>query len=653
MDFLAPLFLAGAAAVTLPILFHLIRKTTNEKTIFSSLMFLLPTPPKVTRRSRLDNILLLLLRCAVLCLLAIGFARPYLLRPSAASAPSGPGKKVVVLVDTSASMCRENLWAQARERVDHVLQRMSPADEAALLAFDDRAKEILSTEEWRRTQPSQRRGVAMARLDAVGPGWRGTHLGSALLMAVEGLEEVARGDARVPEVAKEIVVITDLQQGSRLDGLQGFEWPKGLTVRIEPINAKRTSNAGIHLLDEREDLGPAAELNRRIRVVNSSDARKEQFKISWVGATNPPLETYVPPGQSRILQLPPIEARSGELKLTGDDEDFDNRLFWIGTRQAHVNVAYLGSEAENDTTRPLFYLKRGFQQTARQDVRITNQPAGAPLCIVSESTQARPTNGTVLVVMTSPASATMIAQWLNVPQLSCEEAPAQKYSLLVDVDFTHPLFKPFADPRFSDFTKIHFWKHRRLDPQQIPNARVLARFDQGDPALIEVPTEKSKLLILTSGWHPADSQLALSSKFVPLLYSLLEYSSDERPQHLQFEVGQTLPAEFGTPRDAPGIYTAADSQFAMNLTPAESKTTPLPVDELEQLGVPVKLSTPKLAADQQRTAQRFQAAEAENQQKLWRWLILGALAFLVAETFLAARITGPTSAISQSQPEPR
>src|SRR5687767_1668455 len=56
MSFLAPLFLAGALAVALPILFHLIRKTTNEKTIFSSLMFLLPTPPKVTRRSRLDNI---------------------------------------------------------------------------------------------------------------------------------------------------------------------------------------------------------------------------------------------------------------------------------------------------------------------------------------------------------------------------------------------------------------------------------------------------------------------------------------------------------------------------------------------------------------------------------------------------------------------
>jgi hypothetical protein len=35
------------------------------------------------------------------------------------------------------------------------------------------------------------------------------------------------------------------------------------------------------------------------------------------------------------------------------------------------------------------------------------------------------------------------------------------YALFGEVDFTHPIFAPFADPRFSDFSRIHFWKHRR------------------------------------------------------------------------------------------------------------------------------------------------------------------------------------------------
>ena len=76
MSFLAPLFLLGALAVSAPIIFHLIRQTSREKTLFSSLMFLLPTPPRLTRRSRLEHIFLLVLRCTVLCLLALGFARP-------------------------------------------------------------------------------------------------------------------------------------------------------------------------------------------------------------------------------------------------------------------------------------------------------------------------------------------------------------------------------------------------------------------------------------------------------------------------------------------------------------------------------------------------------------------------------------------------
>jgi len=389
----------------------------------------------------------------VLCLLALGFARPYLVRPSNANSASGPGKKVIILVDISASMRRENLWTQARERVTDALQGLTPADEAALVAFDDHATEVMGLDEWRRTQLQERKSVALARLDALAPTWRGTHLGSALLGTVEALLHESRGESRAPEIAREIVLITDLQQGTRLDGLQGFEWPRGIKVRVEQVKAKRVSNAGIHLLEEREDAGPATELNRRIRVVNSGDAKKEQFKIAWIGGTNAPIETYVPPGQSRILQLPPAGPNQGQLMLSGDDEEFDNRLYWVGARQSQIYIPYLGSETEDDTAQPLFYLKRAFQQTARQDIRLTNQiTTNAPLTILSESAGTRRPPGSALVVLRSCASAAIVSQLLGSPQLSCEEASGQKYSLLAEIDFTHPLFKPFADPRFSDFT---------------------------------------------------------------------------------------------------------------------------------------------------------------------------------------------------------
>src|SRR5215472_13616870 len=122
MSFLAPLFLLGGLAVGFPVLFHLIRRTTRQRTQFSSLMFLFPTPPRLTQRSRLEHIVLLLLRSAAICLLAIGFSRPFFKKQANAST-SDSAKRVLVLVDTSASMRRPNLWADAKEKVQSIVRQ--------------------------------------------------------------------------------------------------------------------------------------------------------------------------------------------------------------------------------------------------------------------------------------------------------------------------------------------------------------------------------------------------------------------------------------------------------------------------------------------------------------------------------------------------
>src|SRR4029434_514769 len=101
MSFLAPLFLLGAAAIIGPIIFHLIRQTTREKTPFSTLMFLEPTPPRITRRSRLENLWLLLLRCLIIGLIAFAFARPFFRQTAANTAASSGKQRAVILVDTS------------------------------------------------------------------------------------------------------------------------------------------------------------------------------------------------------------------------------------------------------------------------------------------------------------------------------------------------------------------------------------------------------------------------------------------------------------------------------------------------------------------------------------------------------------------------
>ncbi len=696
MNFLTPLFLLGGLAIAGPILYHLVRRTTRDKTVFSSLMFLLPSPPRLSKRHRLEHILLLLLRCAALALLALGFARPFLKQAPIIDPTAAQPKRIVVLVDTSASMRRDGVWAAARARAEEVLRRAGPADHVALYPFDRQATALVSFEDWNRTAPADRVAFAVGRLGALTPTWAGTHLGNALVTAAEALAE--NEDGKTAPGPRQIVLVSDLQAGSRLDALQAYEWPKGVELIVEAIKARNVTNAGVQFVADGPESTRAADAPVRVRVTNSPESKREQFKLGWTAATgapataaNPsptgeflsaPIDAYVPPGQSRVFSVPVPKGMAGleQISLRGDDEDFDNTAYVIPPAQQRATVLWIGRDVAEDVKQPLFFLRRAFAETPRVAVRIVASAPAAPLlpsdvqaasaifvvdAVSTETATALREQAlagkTVVIAPKSVAFGPTLGALLGRPELTLTEGRTSNYAMLAEIDFQHPLFAPFADPRFSDFTKIHFWKFRKLDASGIIGARVVAKFDSGDPAIVEVPTGKGRIYVLTSGWQPEESQLAVSSKFVPLMWSLLEQAGGVASFATQYAVGDKVPlpadgtattvrpptgaavalaakaGEFA-PTGQPGIYQleggAKPLRFAVNLDANESRTAPLATDELEQLGVPVA----RLKADAAVPAENktlLQGLEAENRQKLWRWFVAATLAVLLIESALA------------------
>ena len=243
--------------------------------------------------------------------------------------------------------------------------------------------------------------------------------------------------------------------------------------------------------------------------------------------------------------------------------------------------------------------------------------------------------------------------------------------MLGDIDFAHPLFASFDDPRFADFTSIHFWKHRQIDVDELPDCRILARFDDGTHAVVTKQMGRGSATLFASGWHPADSQLALSTKFVPLMNGLLELNAGHLDRRRHYTVGDAVPIaaranELATPSImhgpesqtvqltsgqrtftgtvVPGVYRMGDApdvpRFTVGLAAAESRTAPMPLERLESLGIPLKpieTSATKVAAAQRE--RQLKAVELEGRQKIWRWLILAAIVALMAETWLAGRTT--------------
>ncbi len=682
MNFLAPWFLLGALAVAGPVLFHLIRRSARERMPFSSLLFLRPTPPRATRRRKLEHIILLLLRCLALLLLAAGFARPFFPKSTAAPPPAGEGRQTIILLDTSASMRREDLWSRACVLAAQYLRKAALADRVAILTFDQQPRTLVSFTDWSSWPVDQRAALARQRLDAVSPGWGATHLGLALTTAAEQFSDES-GAAGVPG-PRDVALISDLQEGAKLEGLQGHDWPKGVRVILEKVDPKRRGNAGVTIPDAIASTGNEREA--RVRVVNSRDSIHEKFVLCWAveregGIVGRSAEVYLPPGQTRTFSAPelPTGSKTGALILVGDDEDFDNTAYFAASQKERVTLAYFGSESADDPQQLRYYLQRAFPDTARRQIQdvsavsnsvFSGETLGrAALAVIPSSLDTDEvkavrewlTDGkTALLVLTNAQSSPTLAAILDRPDLEVTETPGD-YALLGEIDFTHPIFAPFADPRFSDFSRIHFWKHRRCAiPPNLP-ARILAKFDDGSPALAQITVGKGNLLALFAGWQPADSQLALSTKFVPLMQTILDWSGGAAPTRTQFQIGDSLPAPVAsgdalqwrkpdgkvvplaagapfTDTDTPGIYSVMVGtnlrHFAVNLPLDESRTAPLSPDDFARLGVPLGNTTEFPAAKPTEAQRRLPQAELENRQKLWRWLIVGLLAVALVEIAL-------------------
>lgn len=674
MTWLAPLYLAGALAVAAPILFHLWRRTPQGRRTFSTLMFLTPSPPRMTRLSRVEHWLLLCLRGLALLLLALAFARPVWRIPATIPIAPEETELVGIVVDTSASLQRDGVWPQLVEVVTKRIDDLPDTSIPALFAFDDRWTSQFSFDESEPLEPAARKQLLKDRLAKIAPSFRGTNLGQALMRTAQSVQDAQTGRA-LPRPQR-IWLVSDLQAGSDLRELLGYDWPDDLPVEWLPVSPKSSENAGLQLVESTLNI---ADDRLRVRITNAAASVKQRFVLNWSDAKEEAkaVDVVVPPGQSRVVALPapPNPALGQSLVLSGDEHPFDNRL-WLPSRQPQpCTVLFVGRDQPNDTDGLRYYLDRALAANPRYITSIvtadaTLLPADRPSLVVAA--EAEPAgldllkklraNGvaTVLVPKTADDADALLAA-CGQESLKTREAVVRDYALWSDIDFESPWFAPFAEAQFSDFSGIHFWKHRELVGDLPSGSDVLVRYDGGSPAVLRLPDDSSPVWFFASGWHPRDSQLARSSKFVPLMWRIMESTLGRQEIAAAMIVGDALPkptassevqltrpdgsqsawsADGNVIADRPGVYTVAMEQsrqtIAVNLPPEESRTDPLPPEQLEAAGV--KLSTralrPALPASVEQLRQQ-QMSELEERQQLWRWTLVAAFGLLAAETALA------------------
>ena len=690
MSFLAPLYALGLLAISAPILFHLIQRRPKGEQVFSSLMFLKPSPPRLTRRSRLDNLLLLFLRGLALLLLAAAFARPFL--RSYLQDGFVPSRDVVILLDKSASMRRPDLWKSATEEVGTVINKLLPTDRVALLAFDNNVSQLVGLEDRSSMTSRQRSQLFRDELKAVSPSWHSTDLGKALPAALELLHGSESENKTTSTASGQIVLITDFQSGSSLKGLDGIQWPDQIGVDLRQVFPVQVGNARISRLQTDPSTAPDELL---FRISNSASSSTSEFELKWVTdeeVANPQYvhSLHVPPNQQRSVRVK-RHPSSSVLTLSGDPTGFDNQHYVPRSSAMTKQLLHLG--VADKTSQSLdFFLRKLVLDTPRYSVVSNTQwppvdleslkPAECPLVVISQPVgepdypalrSYLEQGGRVFFVLEAHSArneqmSTMLANILDLKSVRIEEASIDSYAMFGAIDFQYPRFAPFADPRFNDFTKIRFWKHRRLSTDHESAWRTLASFDNKAPALVERSIGQGTAWILTTGWQPNESQLALSTKFLPLVAGMFDDNQDISELTDSLQVGKPLtfakesrsvqviapdgeqfelteaPMVFAK-ANQPGIYQSSqdglEREYAFNIALSESRLEPLDKADLEQRGLRLQnhISGEELL-EQER---QLRDVELESQQQIWRWLILAALGLMMAESWLGGQLSKQTT----------
>jgi hypothetical protein len=190
----------------------------------------------------------------------------------------------------------------------------------------------------------------------------------------------------------------------------------------------------------------------------------------------------------------------------------------------------------------------------------------------------------------------------------------------------HPVFKLFADPEHGDLRRPAFTAITRIKPDR--QARVLAWFRGGEPALLERTKGRAKVLWFTSACDRALGDWPRGRMYVPMLHQMAAYVSG-------LAEGGPIRQEIAGDDRKPGVIESDGLVHIVNTDTFESdmaRCTPKKFAEHFGFTPPVPAG-----AEAARQLSPGSADDRLRSDEIWPWLALTLLGLLLMENFLANR----------------
>lgn len=549
------------AAISIPVLIHLLNRRRYRRVPWAAMRFLKISVDQNQRRMRLEDWILLLLRCAVVALLASLLARPVLEGVSGV-----PGSKVAaaIIVDNSASMGSQEggvtRLALAREAAHEILSGL-PQGSPVVVGDVFRAHEASADHEF-----------ARARIDAITQTERHADLILATKEAIGALEGQAVVD-------RELYVITDghAEEWGSLAALGGrfSDITAGVRVQLITVGSSLNANLGISRLTPAAAL-PAVDQPFRIDVdvTNFGEAPVTRVPVKLLvdgqASGNPWIIEELGPGRSETATLYTALPGPGYHRVTvaleGDKAPFDDRQTVVMRARDEVNVLLVdGEPGAEDRDSETFFLREALAPVPPAER--SSYPV-KPRVVSGSNLEAEALDRYEAVVLANVADVSLafadrLVRFVekggglvvfpggNFRPESYNALLYRRHGLLPasfvprEGDIgprTRSLIPAETNPLSLERDLLAGVKFRQIQRLQLGEGdyRVNLRYDDGQPALVESNYGQGKVFVFTSSADLAWNDFAVRPAYIPFVSRVLGGIVPSRENNLNVAAGDPV-----------------------------------------------------------------------------------------------------------------
>jgi hypothetical protein len=683
MSFLTPWLIYGLSLLAVPILIHLWQRKKIVKVPFSTLRFLKVIAARTSRSSKIENLLLLLLRCLIVAFVILAAARPVVSTEATKLFGGSVPRSIALVIDQSLSMGYKSgdqtRLELAKRQAQAVIDDLKPGDEVAVIAVTDQARMIIA-------EPTVDHDVARKAIEGVQQTEARTDFATGLREARKAIGKKVRG-------MKQIFLFTDAQEsGWQFDKAAVFDdaWrqtnPKLILVRTDDLSPV---NASVSRVRFDTPFAAAGLLVRGAATVQNHSAApfRDVLEIRAGGEKVASKPAEIAPGSSAEVpiefQTPALSARwlLGTASIGGDNLPGDDRYFFSLPVYQTPRVLIVESGSGPERARPGFFLRKALTAGAAGAPIKTVTPAelddlpiepfsavflaGVPE--VSDRSSVRldrylQAGGTVVFMPSDQTAIDNAAklEWMPAKPTALKELPAGRL-VAHAIEPQHPLFTNSWDAN----TPFPALPQRKLLEWKLTNeGRVLLTLGDSMPFIIYGDRGTGRVIIVNASPDRAWGDFPLTSAFLPLVQQIGRLSMTRTGKDATYSVGDQVPAPLSLPRDQPltikvphgetlpiqagaplleraeqaGFYEVNSTsegllhEFAVNVDPRESNLSPITDEALAKIVAHENL----IGTD----ALRLWLAQSRGLVPLWPLLLVLALLAFCGEAIYSNLLAG-------------